>query len=550
MNRRVMQISACLYSILICISACKTTHVSSVPDAPGVANPAPGANAPAGDQDPTITFDVNNKHVDYGQLGDGYTRQDKYFKLKLTNFNPLLYKVSATNVLAINYTSGSAATSINNYVTLDAKTANNTTAPAAAPQARPISDDNPLKPKLNALLDIIKNLNDLITNINTDITSISDYYNTLSGCQSLINEWKGKTDLTQSIVAAALKRMSNNLGDNINTFYSNHDDIVNPFNANVIGTHDNFNLTADVLLNAPQKYLIIIQDEIKQLEDQINVLAKFKSDNSADFDQLMKSKDISDVIHYPDFDTYNKHLADVDTRFQKFITDYISNYAKNLSDIVSNVSLVKNLRFEETFGPYSIGSEDEMTIKVSAVNQQTNDDIFKNYPGIMVRRKKGIKIDFSAGIFGSGLQDYAFTTSQFTKIVQDTSVMNDTLHIAPKQATYSTIIRRKNASFSYGPMAFVHFHTMTDNWINFGGYIGTGFLFKDDSKPVMSFGFNALMGKYQRFIFGVGAVAGSVTRLSDKYQEGKSYAESITDVPTESQVKVSWLVSFSWNLSK
>ena len=191
-----------------------------------------------------------------------------------------------------------------------------------------------------------------------------------------------------------------------------------------------------------------------------------------------------------------------------------------------------------------------MIIKISAMNTLTNDDIFKNYKGILVKRKKGIKIDFSAGIFGSGLYDNEYVTSQFSQIVQDTTVVDNEIKIGPKQQTFSTIIRRKNAKFSYGPIAFIHFHSMRNSWVNLGGYIGTGLLFKEDSKPVLSVGLNALMGNYQRVIVGIGAASANVTRLSSKYEVGKSYPETITDVPKESQIKVSWLVSLSWNLTK
>jgi len=298
-------------------------------------------------------------------------------------------------------------------------------------------------------------------------------------------------------------------------------------------------------LGFPGKAVDEIKSEIIKYKESIDRLNQFEKENKSDMDKLAKGLSI------PDYQDYHKDLVTGSDIFQKFVTDYDQTYGKNLVGLAATVSQVQSLEFYKYYGPFSMRGEDELLIKVAKLDiQNSNDDDLKSFPGILIKRRGGVKIDFSAGIFGSNLSDRSYVSSQSTRITQDTTIVDGAIQVGPHQTTFSKVLRRGGSSFSYGPMAFVHFHSMNSSLVNYGVYIGTGLMFKDSAKPVLSVGGNLMLVSFQRLIFGFGAAFANETRLSSKYIEGNSYAETITDVPTENHLSVKALFSLSWNISK
>lgn len=489
----------------------------------------------------TITFNLKTKNINYSQVPDGYIKAYNPFNISILENNPFAFNVDVSTTSTTIYIDNNNA--VQSYVTLNANTGKTTTDDTG---------DASNQLKSNAKLDttIIRQLKLMSSEITKtenllikDIENLSHFYNALVNMQSNVNEWKNQQFIDKAIVDSQLSETIKLMGTSIDQFYSDNRALVNPYIGALGDRISGYRITNTMVTEFPALVIAEYRSILTRYQEQLLLIEDFGRDNKINLSPYYVELGIVGQTYY------KMNKQDRLKSFQRFTDEYEEHINKNLLPLCTNFSLVKNAKYEQTFGPFELRNEDEMTIKIAQINIINKHDELMAYPGITLMRQ-GFKIDFSAGLFASGLHDRAYVSSQSTRITMDSIVTDGVVGVIPTQTTYSKILERKSDKFSYGPMAFIHFYSRNSRDINFGAYIGTGFLFKNDAKPVISFGGSMLFGKYQRLILGLGAGISSVTRLSSRYTVNQSYAENITDVPTENQTKVKWLFSVSWNISR
>jgi len=559
-----LAVFACMLVLLTNVFNCSAQDTTAQTDTSHKPKPKPGEQKPPAtnndnDTKDYITLDLSTKpKLDYGRFKGGFARQNETYWILVKNYNPLRYRITANSTGSNSYMNTS--NSLLTYVNTDAPSTPDKTNPPTAGSGTPevqVTKANVKKTK-KQIAEERANLHhnvDSIINLNADFLSIKDrlkqdaetipqFYNQLNIFQAEIEKWKLLIDLKEKTVKDFRLNTYKSIADVIITMYTNQNIDQDPYSLRTSSDPQN-HINSFVLLTFPDKAVNFLKADLDKFQTDLNTLDAFNNANKSQMNEICKQAKL------PDYTNYRKYLVDIQTNYQKFVTDYNANFGKNLATLVTAISGTETLSFQTYFGPYMLEGFDEKTIKIGKLNILNNsDDEMKDYSGVLVKRHGGIKIDFSVGLFFSNLSDRSYVTSTSTRIVQDTTVSNGTVTSGPTQKTYSKILERKGGTMSYGPMAFIHFHSMDTTLFRYGIYLGTGFLFKDNSKPVLSLGGNLMLVNYQRLILGFGAVMGSVTRLSSQYSVNGSYPASITDVPTESHIEIKALVSLSWNLSK
>lgn len=166
---------------------------------------------------------------------------------------------------------------------------------------------------------------------------------------------------------------------------------------------------------------------------------------------------------------------------------------------------------------------------------------------IRVDPTRGIKLDVAGGVFASGLNDHSFTKKTKDSIYTKQYLLNGGKRDTTLMESFSSIYKREQSSISYGGMLYLQLHSQNAAWINWGGYIGFGAMFNDQTRWAGAGGFSLQLGKPQQFNINAGAIIGQVERLAPPYQTNTWYAEKIDNIPTYKAWDVSWMVGFSWS---
>lgn len=505
-----------LFGVAIILASCKVQQ--STPSLPPAAQNI-------------VTFDlVNTKNIDYGSLTKGYARGDEIFVVTVKNYNPLRYKIAATGTGTVSFMNSSSP--VTNYVSLTTPVASaNVTAGAPAGAGLLATDIT----RLQTIVTLLKNNAD---QLNKEMRLLTKFISGLVSYQNTIDNWKTLSLLDQTTIDARKVIAYNQLGDAINGYYTAN----NPFQP-ALGNSPNCHIEFNMVTDFPANVINDLNATMTTYKQNLADFAAFESAHAADMIALGTAAGIN-------FPNFKKDVNDNSTTIQKFINDFAANQTPKLAGFAASITAVETIEYTTTVGPFALQGNDELTVKISKTDIAKNLDELASFPGITIKKHGGVKIDFSAGLFFSTLSDRGYTSTQSTHITQDSTVDNGSVVVKPNQTTFSKITRRGGINGSYGPMAFIHFHSMNTGLVNYGGVIGTGFMFKDNSKPVIAFGGNLMLVNYQRIILGFGAAMGSVTRLSSQYQENSSYRATITDVPTENHFDIKGMFSISWNLSK
>jgi len=211
--------------------------------------------------------------------------------------------------------------------------------------------------------------------------------------------------------------------------------------------------------------------------------------------------------------------------------DFNDKYMSEIMKVVEDYKLLYDLKYKENIGPFIPEETDVLKLNVTINNKVHNKTTTQviNLPVC-----KAMKIDFSTGVFATGLldEDYKINKNQ-----TDTS--------------YSFSIYSPN-NLGYGTIGFVNFHPSFAGLPGFsvGGSIGAGLMFNNSAKFVLSPTVSLFFGKYQRLILHVGAAIGQVNRISAIYAEGESYDDADYKPEIKQEVRYSWLVGVSWNISR
>ncbi|HAQ18108.1 MAG TPA: hypothetical protein DCR40_02615 [Prolixibacteraceae bacterium] len=174
----------------------------------------------------------------------------------------------------------------------------------------------------------------------------------------------------------------------------------------------------------------------------------------------------------------------------------------------------------------------------------------QEHDAINIQLTRGFRIDVSGGVFVSGLYDkkyYSYNKDSIfiSKILQKGTVIDSTI-----SDKFTAIYSTSDAKFSYGGMVYLHGHSQNAHPINYGGYIGLGTLFNDQTRLTVSGGGSLIIGRNSRASINIGLIMAQVNRLDKPYSEGVFYQKIFDKIPVTSVWKSSWMLGFSWKIGK
>lgn len=268
-----------------------------------------------------------------------------------------------------------------------------------------------------------------------------------------------------------------------------------------------------------QKLIAEISEAIFSVEGKFNKLKKEKDQNK------IKEK----IIATENLLTKLKDLS-------KKIDDKIS---KDLDDIINEYSKIDALEFSKRKNIF-VEDTDQIKFELVGTDKFLNMTIDNQLIAKLDVAKK-LKISYSAGGFWASRlfdEDYSKKLTYITKAD------------GTEQKMYS-INKINGGKQSYGAMAFINFHTqMPDLPVNFGASLGTGLIFNQDAKLVISPTISLIFGDSQRVILHFGFAFAQVERIDSLYSDDALFADA-DYVPSKKKFfKSSLMLGLSWNLSK
>lgn len=259
--------------------------------------------------------------------------------------------------------------------------------------------------------------------------------------------------------------------------------------------------------------------------------------------------------------TIEKLFANINTTFNISVTNIedFQKAIKNTKDFKDRdatvneiVKLIKKIQSYRRFAfpPIQIQNAD-LT--------EFNFEVFKNKNKIFTPKyyffnKGGFKIDFSSGIFASGLVNDVFSTKSFQTF--DTTrvykVVYDRNGVASRKdsitgfsnVTKQKIIQGNSGEFNIGLGVLLHAYSRWWKRINLGASVGG--IIDNQSKVRYLAGGSLLLGREQRLIFTYGCAFGQIAKLAD----GSNIGDVITssNVPTKDVWDRGWFFSVTYNL--
>lgn len=211
----------------------------------------------------------------------------------------------------------------------------------------------------------------------------------------------------------------------------------------------------------------------------------------------------------------------------------------DLDTIINEYGKLAGLEYA-TYKRIAIDDTDEIKFELTGSDSYLNKTIDKQLIAKM-KVSKAIKISYSTGGFwAANLFDEDYTKKITLSTNDDGS--------EKKEYTLHTLDGGKQA---YGAMGFINFHTQCpDSAINFGGAIGTGLLFNQDAKLVVSPSLAVIFGRNQRAILHIGAAFAQVERIQSMYPDDALISDGDYTPEKKKFVKGSFMVGLSWNLTK
>lgn len=157
----------------------------------------------------------------------------------------------------------------------------------------------------------------------------------------------------------------------------------------------------------------------------------------------------------------------------------------------------------------------------------------------------GWKVDFSAGIAITGLQDHKYFYDDQRQ--ETAEVVGDSV---PEVKNFATIRESVRSPFDWSAAVMAHGYARTAIVPSFG--ITTGVLLRPESVRWLG-GASVMLGHRNRFVLSGGVAIGAARRLADGQELGEEVSLS-TDMlnstpPTETFTDMSWFFAFSYNIA-
>lgn len=217
-----------------------------------------------------------------------------------------------------------------------------------------------------------------------------------------------------------------------------------------------------------------------------------------------------------------RYYMELDT----LLKDYSVKYETLMNTVINEYGQLQYVEFTQIYYNQPVGNTDEFNINVSIKNTVRNKSL--TY-AIYIPVRKFIKIDFSAGVFYTGLRNQSFEKQKLD---------DSTYQINPFD----------ESKFSFGPMGVINFHTFVSPTFKAGLFVGSGLVFNDKTKVIFSLGGSILIGKYQRMILHAGVSLAQVNRISSMYN-GQPFKDAAYVPQTIQKWDNSFLVGLTWNLT-
>lgn len=211
-----------------------------------------------------------------------------------------------------------------------------------------------------------------------------------------------------------------------------------------------------------------------------------------------------------------------------------SEYSQNVSDIIdTKLNSLVDLRFIKSHTAFNTRETDDLNVEIKIDHPNSpNQKLIKGNISLPVQ--KYLKIDYSTGIFFSGIYD------------QDSRKLLDTIDGEVKWYKTETT---NGGKLSYGAMGSINFHTQKNTWFNYGASISAGLMFNQDTKLIISPSLIAIFGANQRFIVHLGMGFGRVDRVYSIYGDQR-FKDGDYNPEKKTETSKSWSLGLSWNLSK
>lgn len=260
--------------------------------------------------------------------------------------------------------------------------------------------------------------------------------------------------------------------------------------------------------------------------------------------------------------------SDEQAEQKEFYDNLVSDSSNQaLTNSVLLIKIIKTVRTDVVYSIPKISESDELfiTIDVSPLEQiqqpvstteKTTSVLQKNTPKInifptqRVRSDQfpvpvfgGFKIDFSTGLFFSGLKNDTYTLQQDSITGLGSTGQDSTL------ARGSYVVKEKESKFDMGIGAFAHGYTRLLRGVDLAATIGGGINF--DKQLRYMTGLTLLFGNHNKLAIGGGIAFGKVEKMSNSlesaYTNQSLVPSSITSVETVSVFTNSWYLSATYS---
>lgn len=170
---------------------------------------------------------------------------------------------------------------------------------------------------------------------------------------------------------------------------------------------------------------------------------------------------------------------------------------------------------------------------------------------ITIELKNALRFSTPSGVFLSGLYDEKFTTVTKETTVETVAVNSSgNSEKLKSNKTYTAMYPSRNRNISFGAMIYISAHTCNGKYTNFGGFLGAGAIFKDNTKIAAAAGGTIILGRNQRCFINIGMATSQVDRLDRPYKTKTFYDINPSSLPISEVWRYSWMVGVAWEIIK
>jgi|GEM_PF-5020635 len=227
----------------------------------------------------------------------------------------------------------------------------------------------------------------------------------------------------------------------------------------------------------------------------------------------------------------NNYDSDISVKLPKLMVLYsqLRVYASAIPDVVTPAVTV---------------DKDVTVIRFYQVEGQSSK---KYHDKITMAPYGGIKVDFSAGMFVSGLYDEMYNRNTKDTFANRRYLKDGQVRDTTVAETWTRFVPQEQSKLSYGVMLYSHFYWRTGRTWAAGLHVGVGALFNNQARWVGATGLSILLGRSQRLSINPSVAFAQVDRLTAPYKADQWEPRSIDNVPLTKVWKTSWALGLSWN---